>query len=71
MKYICELCGYVYDEQAGDPRSGIQPGTAFGELPQTFECPGCGYEKEAFNPLGSGKHDVLYTQSRNKAPLRK
>ena len=29
MKYICEVCGYVYDPAEGDPDSGIEPGTAF------------------------------------------
>ena len=31
MKYICEVCGYVYDPAEGDPDSGIEPGTAFEE----------------------------------------
>ena len=71
MKYVCELCGYVYDEQSGEVRGGIAPGTAFGDLPQDFECPGCGYEKEAFNPLPTGKSELLRTQSRSKVSLRK
>ena len=29
MKYICEVCGYVYDPAVGDPDNGIEPGTAF------------------------------------------
>ena len=33
MKYICEVCGYVYDPAEGDPDSGIEPGTAFGSSP--------------------------------------
>ena len=51
MKYICELCGTVYDEEKGNPRKGILPGTAFESLPQDYECPGCSYKKEAYNPL--------------------
>ena len=51
MKYICELCGMVYDEEAGYPRRGIVAGTAFENLPVYFHCPGCGCEKEAFTPL--------------------
>ena len=71
MKYVCELCGYVYDELAGNLRSGIVPGTAFSDLPQDFECPGCGYEKEAFNPLRTDKTGMLWTQSRYKGTLRR
>ena len=29
MKYVCELCGWVYDEELGDPSNGIAPGTKF------------------------------------------
>ncbi len=47
MKYICETCGSVYDEQKGDPKRGIPQGTKFCDLPY-YSCPGCGAEKEAF-----------------------
>ena len=32
MKYEC-VCGYVYDEAAGDPENGIQPGTKWRMCP--------------------------------------
>lgn len=48
MKYICELCGWVYDERRGDPASKIKPGTKFADLPEDYECPFCYSEKEAF-----------------------
>ena len=51
MKYICELCGTVYDEQLGDVKAGVLPGTAFCDLPEDYECSGCGFKKEAFNPV--------------------
>ena len=51
MKYVCELCGSIYDEALGDPRAGIQPGTKFADLPEYYECPDCGYKKETFNPV--------------------
>lgn len=51
MKYVCELCGNVYDEQTGDVKAGIRPGTPFKQLPEDYECSGCGFKKEAFNPL--------------------
>ena len=48
MKYVCEICGYVYDEAAGDPDNGIAPGTAWDELPEDFVCPLCGVGKDMF-----------------------
>lgn len=71
MKYSCELCGFVYDEELGDVKHGIVPGTAFGQLPAYFECPGCGYEKEAFSPLRFLHNQPLYTQSHGRVPVRK
>lgn len=71
MKYTCELCGYVYDEVAGDPKRGIPPGTAFKDLPEYFECPGCGYGKEAFNPVSDQKIDLLKTQSHSRVSVKR
>ncbi len=48
MKYVCELCGLVYDEAAGYPIRKIAPGTAFADLPEDFACPGCGSDKGGF-----------------------
>ena len=50
MKYACEICGWEYDEETGDPENGIEPGTLFDELPDDFECPLCGVAKDMFNP---------------------
>ncbi|MDR0992562.1 MAG: rubredoxin [Ruminococcus sp.] len=47
-KYVCSICGYVYDEAAGAPEKGIAPGTKFEDLPADFECPMCGADKSAF-----------------------
>ena len=49
MKYVCELCGWVYDEKLGEPSNGIAPGTKFEELPEDFECPLCGAGKDQFS----------------------
>ncbi len=49
MKYVCEICGQIYDEEAGYPIRKIEPGTPFADLPEDFSCPGCGSEKEAFS----------------------
>lgn len=48
-KYGCEICGYIYDEQAGDSDSGIKANTAFDELPEDWICPDCGADKEQFS----------------------
>ena len=48
MKYICEACGWEYDEELGDPENGIEPGTKFEDLPYDFECPICGVGKDMF-----------------------
>jgi flavin reductase (DIM6/NTAB) family NADH-FMN oxidoreductase RutF/rubredoxin len=47
-KFKCTACGYVYDEEAGDPSNGIETGTAFDDLPDDWTCPLCGTEKEDF-----------------------
>ena len=47
-KYVCLVCGYVYDEELGDPENGIEPGTKFEDLPEDFECPLCGASKDMF-----------------------
>jgi len=50
-KYECDLCGYVYDPEVGDPDNGIEPGTAFADLPEDWVCPDCGAGKEDFSEL--------------------
>ncbi|MFZ5563134.1 MAG: rubredoxin [Thermodesulfobacteriota bacterium] len=47
-KYVCEVCGYVYDPAAGDPDNNIPPGTPFEKLPEDWECPVCGASKADF-----------------------
>lgn len=46
--YICRACGYIYDEQEGDPDSGLAPGTRFEDIPDDWECPLCGVKKADF-----------------------
>lgn len=48
MKYVCQICGYVYDEAEGDADGGIAPGTLFADLPEDWLCPICGVSKENF-----------------------
>ena len=52
-KYICTVCGYVYDPEQGDPDSGIEPGTRFEDIPDDpddWVCPVCGVTKDQFEP---------------------
>lgn len=49
-KYVCSVCGYVYDPAKGDPDSGIAPGTAFEDIPDDWSCPLCGVGKDDFEP---------------------
>jgi len=48
-RYVCDLCGYVYDSAQGDPDNGVEPGTAFPDLPDDWECPVCGASKDEFS----------------------
>ena len=47
-KYVCKVCGYVYDPEKGDPDNGIDPGTKFEDVPDDWVCPVCGVGKEDF-----------------------
>ena len=51
MKYVCDVCEWVYDEETGYEAGGIAPGTKFEELDESFECPLCGVGKEMFSRL--------------------
>jgi flavin reductase (DIM6/NTAB) family NADH-FMN oxidoreductase RutF/rubredoxin len=48
-KYVCDVCGYIYDPEKGDPDNGVEPGTAFEDIPDDWVCPVCGAEKDAFS----------------------
>ena len=49
MKYICNICGFVYDEEMGCPEEGVASGTAWENIPDDFVCPLCGVGKDEFN----------------------
>ena len=48
VKYVCEICGYVYDTAVGDPANGVEPGTAWENVPEGWMCPVCGVGKDQF-----------------------
>lgn len=47
-KWECQVCGYIYDPEIGDPESGVEPGTKFEDLPDDWVCPECGASKDEF-----------------------
>ena len=49
-KYKCIVCDWIYDPEVGDPDAGIEPGTAFEDLPEDWVCPLCGVGKDEFEP---------------------
>lgn len=51
QKYVCNVCGYVYDPEQGDPSTGIAPGTSFEALPADWCCPECGVGKDQFTAI--------------------
>ena len=48
-KFVCDVCGYTYDEAIGDVDNGIAPGTKFEDLPDDVVCPLCGVGKDSFS----------------------
>ena len=50
-KYECTVCGYIYDPELGDPDNGVEPGTPFESLPDSWECPICGAPKSDFERI--------------------
>jgi rubredoxin len=47
-KWQCQVCGYIYDEAEGLPDEGIEPGTAWEDIPDDWCCPDCGSSKDEF-----------------------
>jgi len=47
-KWMCVVCGFIYDEALGVPEEGIEPGTRWEDVPDTWTCPDCGATKDDF-----------------------
>ena len=45
----CAICGFIYDEAAGDPDHGIAPGTLWSDVPDSWACPQCAVSKSEFD----------------------
>ncbi|MDP2743725.1 MAG: rubredoxin [Dehalococcoidia bacterium] len=50
-RYMCLVCGYIYDPEQGDPDHEMKPGTPFEALPDGWVCPVCGADKSQFRVL--------------------
>ncbi len=50
-KYVCDVCGYVYDPAKGDPENGVPAGTPWEKVPADWVCPECGAGKNEFSPM--------------------
>ena len=50
QKYVCEVCGWVYDPAVGDPSGGVAAGTVFEDIPDDWVCPECDAVKSQFSP---------------------
>ena len=59
IKYVCEVCGYVYDPAVGDPDNGVPAGTAWENVPEGWVCPVCGVGKDQFKAQNQLKTAVL------------
>ena len=62
MKYVCDVCAWVYDEATGDPESSIAPGTKWDDVPKDFLCPLCSVGKDEFSKTQgvSKREKILY-----------
>ena len=50
-KYVCDICGYIYDPKEGDPDNGVKAGTSWENVPEDWVCPACGAPKDQFSPM--------------------
>ena len=48
-KYMCVVCGWIYDEELGAPEDGIAPGTSWQDVPADWQCPDCGAGRDDFD----------------------
>ena len=51
QKYVCDICGWIYDPELGDPDNGVAAGTAFSDIPEGWICPECGVGKDEFSEV--------------------
>ncbi|MFC3682459.1 FAD-dependent oxidoreductase [Hydrogenophaga luteola] len=69
--YICDACGYLYDEAVGDPDSGLAAGTRFEDIPDDWYCPLCGVTKDDFTLYQAPSIEALRARAGSTAPVAK
>ncbi len=50
-KYMCVVCGWIYDEEKGAPKEGLSPGTRWADVPDNWVCPDCGAARDDFDMI--------------------
>ncbi|MDP1685823.1 FAD-dependent oxidoreductase [Hydrogenophaga sp.] len=69
QQYICDACGYIYNEAAGDPDGGLPPGTRYADIPDDWACPLCGVTKADFTPYTPPSLEALRAGMTNSTPV--
>jgi rubredoxin-NAD+ reductase len=69
QSYICEACGYIYNEADGDPDGGLPPGTRYADIPDDWACPLCGVTKADFTPYTAPTMDALRAGMASSTPV--
>jgi len=69
LSYICEACGYIYNEADGDPDGGLPPGTRYADISDDWACPLCGVTKADFTPYTAPTMDALRAGMTGSAPV--
>ncbi|WP_332744130.1 FAD-dependent oxidoreductase [Hydrogenophaga sp.] len=69
QQYICDACGYIYNEADGDPDGGLPPGTRYADIPDDWACPLCGVTKADFTPWTPPSLDALRANIQGSAPV--
>ena len=50
-RWLCSVCGIIYDEATGWPEEGLAPGTRWEDVPLLWTCPDCGAIKDDFDMI--------------------
>jgi len=69
QQYICDACGYIYDEAEGDPDGGLVAGTRYADIPDDWACPLCGVTKADFRLYRAPSREELMARSGAAAPV--
>ncbi len=66
LSFICDACGYIYNEADGDPDGGLPPGTRYADIPDDWSCPLCGVTKADFTPYTAPSLEALRAQMKTQ-----